>query len=82
MECRYEEYVDERFEITRGFSCQNKLFYTIVIYKNRMGKPYATYEKVDKPPQFYRRIDAQGRHSEKTFETFYGCLLYHGVSPI
>ena len=82
MEHIFEEYKDDHFEITRGFSCKNILFYTGVIYKNENGKPYVIYEKVDYEPGFYRRINAKGAYSYKTFDTFHECMLHEGESLI
>ncbi len=55
------------------------LFDTEVIYKNKSGNPYIFYQQVDQTPDFYRRINPKGAHSEKTFDTFNECMNYHGI---
>ena len=70
------------FEITRGYSIEGILFFTAVVYKNKLGIPFMIYENVDQDPGFYRRINTNGSHSEKTFDTFYECMNYHGVNIV
>lgn len=70
----FEKEETRYFEITRGFSTNGLLFYNEVIYKNKFGKPYIIYEKVDDEPGFYRRINSKGQHSNVTFSSFLNCL--------
>ena len=78
LDSYFETECKRSFEILRGFSSSGTLFYTQVTYKNQKEKPYACYEKVDDDPAFYRRINSEGAHSEKCFNTFAECIRYHG----
>ncbi|WP_019670803.1 hypothetical protein [Eudoraea adriatica] len=78
LDSYFETECKRSFEILRGFSSSGTLFYTQVTYKNPKGKPYVCYEKVDDDPSFYRRINSEGAHSEKCFNTFAECIRYHG----
>lgn len=82
MEDTFKTETTDFFEITYGFSVNEVLFYTCVVYKNSLGKPYAIYEWLDTESEFYRRINAQGFHSKKTFDTLRECILYHGEEII
>lgn len=74
----FQEDSSKYFDITRGYSGSGVLFYQCVVYKNKLGNPYAIYEKIDDERGFYRRINSSGSHSGKSFDTFSECIKYHG----
>jgi hypothetical protein len=85
-----EHYVDGRlnfyfetkqtssFDIVRGFSDPETLFHIQVKYKNSNRRPYVFYEQVNNQAGYYRRINSNGEHSKKSFDTFAECIIYQG----
>lgn len=82
LEMYFETETTPHFEIIRGYSNQEILFYTEVIYKNQLGKPYMVYENIDQEPGFYRRINRTGAFSFKTYDEFYECMFHEGENLV
>ena len=68
--------------ITRGYSATGTLFSNVVVYLNKLGKPFMIYENVDQIPGHYRRINSEGKHSYIAYDTFQECMLHDGESLI
>ena len=76
----YETETTPHFKITRGYSSSGVLFSNNVIYLNRSGNPIMVYDNVDQIPGHYRRINSEGKHSYKAYDTFHECMLHKGES--
>ncbi|MBP0903058.1 hypothetical protein ACFSKN_13880 [Mariniflexile gromovii] len=76
----FETETTEFFIIERGYSNEDKLFSTNVIYLNQTGQPYMEYTEVldiDKTlNKCYRKINSKKEYSFEGFDTFSDALKY------